>query len=116
MSAFLGVISALDLPARQAFMIEMVTREGLMSALRSFPPVQRGAYGSDPPWRDLSFMSGANRVLSCQRVSYLAVIVALLAMRIERHDVPGSGRSRQPIWRMVSATYEKRVLSESCSS
>jgi MFS family permease len=96
MSAFLGVISALDLPARQAFLIEMVTREGLMSGIALNSSLFNAARMIGPAVAGFVVHEwGESVCFFMNAVSYLAVIVALLAMRIERHDLPGTGHGWQ---------------------
>lgn len=83
LAAFLGVVSAFDIPTRQAFLVEMVGKPDLMNAIalntsvfnltRVLGPVVAG------------FLIGAQGVAICfflNGVSYLAVIVSLLAMRL----------------------------------
>ena len=83
LAAFLGVVSAFDIPNRQAFIVEMVGKEDLMNAIalntsifnlsRVLGPVVAG------------FLIGPLGVAACfflNGVSYLAVIASLLAMRL----------------------------------
>lgn len=83
LAAFLGVVSAFDIPTRQAFLVEMVGKDDLMNAIalntsvfnltRVLGPVIAG------------FLIGAKGVAICfflNGVSYLAVIASLLAMRL----------------------------------
>ncbi len=83
LAAFLGVVSAFDIPTRQAFIVEMVGKEDLMNAIalntsifnlsRVLGPVVAG------------FLIGPLGVAACfflNGVSYLAVIASLLAMRL----------------------------------
>jgi len=85
LAAFLGIVSAFDIPTRQAFIFEMVGKEDLMNAIalntsifnltRVLGPVLAG------------FLIGAQGVAVCfflNGVSYLAVIGSLLAMRLPR--------------------------------
>ena len=86
LAAFLGIVAAFDIPTRQAFIVEMVGKEDLMSAIalntsvfnltRVIGPVIAG------------FLIGAKGVAICfflNGVSYLGVIVSLLAMRLPAH-------------------------------
>ncbi|MGH7529793.1 MAG: MFS transporter [Gemmatimonadales bacterium] len=83
LAAFLGVVSAFDIPTRQSFLVEMVGKDDLMSAIalntsvfnlsRVIGPVIAG------------FLIGAVGLAACfflNAVSYLAVIAGLLAMRL----------------------------------
>jgi MFS family permease len=86
LAGFLGVVSAFDIPTRQSFIVEMVGKEDLMSAIalntsvfnltRVIGPVVAGV------------LIGAVGVAVCfllNGISYLAVIVGLLAMRLPPH-------------------------------
>jgi MFS family permease len=86
LAACLGVVSAFDIPTRQSFLVEMVGKEDLMSAIalntsvfnltRVIGPVVAGV------------LIGAEGVAICfflNGVSYLAVIAGLLAMRLPPH-------------------------------
>jgi MFS family permease len=83
LAAFLGIVSAFDIPTRQAFIVEMVGKDDLMNAIalntsvfnltRVLGPVIAG------------FLIGAQGVAICfflNGLSYLAVIASLLAMRL----------------------------------
>jgi MFS family permease len=85
LAAFLGIVSAFDIPTRQAFLVEMVGKDDLMNAIalntsvfnltRVLGPVIAG------------FLIGAEGVAICfflNGLSYLAVIASLLAMRLPR--------------------------------
>ena len=83
LAGFLGIVSAFDIPTRQAFIVEMVGKPDLMSAIalntsvfnltRVIGPVVGGV------------LIGAVGVAICfllNGISYLAVIIGLLAMRL----------------------------------
>jgi MFS family permease len=83
LAAFLGIVAAFDIPTRQAFIVEMVGKDDLMSAIalntsvfnltRVLGPVIAG------------FLIGAKGVAICfflNGISYLAVIASLMAMRL----------------------------------
>ncbi len=86
LAAFLGVVSAFDIPMRQSFIVEMVGKEDLMNAIalntsvfnltRILGPVLAG------------ILIGWKGVVACfflNGVSYLAVLVGLVAMRLPAH-------------------------------
>lgn len=94
MAVLLGVISAFDLPARQAFMIEMTSREGLMSGIALNSSMFNAARMIGPAIAGLVVRKwGESFCFLMNAVSYLAVIMALLAMNIEKRDKPKSRKS-----------------------
>src|SRR3989454_6967182 len=83
LAAFLGVVSAFDIPTRQAFLVDMVGKDDLMSAIalnsslfnatRVFGPAVAGVLIGSVGIAWCFFLNG---------VSYLAVIAGLLLMRL----------------------------------
>ncbi len=83
LAAFLGVVSAFDIPTRQSFIVEMVGKEDLMNAIalnssvfnatRVFGPAVAGVLIGTLGTAWCFFLNGA---------SYLAVIFGLVAMRL----------------------------------
>ena len=100
LSLFQGVINAFDMPCRQAFLVEMVTSKedlpnaialnsSLVNAARLVGPSIAGA---------LIALAGEGWCFTIDAVSYIAVIAALLAMRI----VPSTAsKSHVSIWRAL---------------
>jgi len=86
LAAFLGIVSAFDIPTRQSFIVEMVGKEDLMNAIalntsvfnltRVLGPVIAGLLIGPLGVAVCFFLNG---------VSYLAVIASLLAMRLTPH-------------------------------
>jgi len=94
LSALLGVISALDLPARQAFMIQMVTREGLMSGIALNSSLFNAARMVGPAIAGFVVHQwGEAQCFLMNSVSYIAVIIALLMMRIPPQEVVKSDQA-----------------------
>jgi len=105
LAAFLGLVSALDIPTRQAFVVQMVERrEDLPNAIALNSFIFNGARLVGPfiaamviPLIGERFAfpyAGEGACFAINAVSYLAVIAALLAMRLppwqpspNRHDV-----------------------------
>src|ERR1700682_982041 len=86
-----GTINAFDIPARQAFLIEMVGKQDLMNAIALNSSVFNGAAVVGPAVAGL--IIGAVGVPICflaNSVSYLGAVVALLLMR----DLPALVRER----------------------
>ncbi len=83
LAAFLGIVNAFDIPTRQSFLVEMVGKDDLMSAIalnssvfnatRVFGPAVAGVLIGSVGIAWCFFLNG---------VSYLAVIAGLLLMRL----------------------------------
>jgi len=91
LAALLGVVNAFDIPARQAFLVEMVGREDLMNAIALNSSMFNGARVVGPAVAGLLVASiGEGWCFFANAVSFIAVIAGLLMMRIaprkgERH-------------------------------
>jgi MFS family permease len=85
LAAGLGVVNAFDIPARQAFLIDMVGREDLMNAIALNSSMFNGARVIGPAIAGILVASiGEGWCFFVNAVSYIAVIVGLLLMRIQR--------------------------------
>ncbi len=85
LAALLGVVNAFDIPARQAFLIDMVGREDLLNAIALNSSMFNGARIIGPAVAGILVASiGEGWCFFANSVSYIAVIVGLLLMRIER--------------------------------
>ena len=83
LAASLGVVNAFDIPARQAFLIDMVGREDLMNAIALNSSMFNGARVIGPAVAGILVASiGEGWCFFANAVSYLAVIAGLLLMRI----------------------------------
>ncbi len=84
LSALLGVVNAFDIPARQAFIVEMVGKEDLMNAIALNSSMFNGARILGPAIAGILVAKiGEGWCFFANGVSYIAVIVGLLLMRIE---------------------------------
>ena len=89
-----GVAMAFDMPARQAFMVEMTSREDLMNAISLNSSIVNGARVIGPSVA--GFLMAQIGIAACfllNGVSYIAVIVSLLMMQLPefvRREHPGS--------------------------
>ena len=84
LSALLGVVNAFDIPARQAFLIDMVGREDLMNAIALNSSMFNGARIIGPAVAGILVASiGEGWCFFANAVSYIAVIIGLLLMRIQ---------------------------------
>lgn len=94
LSALLGVVNAFDIPARQAFLVDMVGREDLMNAIALNSSMFNGARIVGPAVAGILVASiGEGWCFFANAVSYLAVIAGLLMMRVARHTPVGLGGS-----------------------
>src|SRR5271165_5646204 len=83
LAASLGLVNAFDIPARQAFLIDMVGREDLMNAIALNSSMFNGARILGPAIAGiLVAWVGEGWCFFVNAVSYIAVIVGLLLMRI----------------------------------
>ncbi len=85
LAAALGVVNAFDIPARQAFLIDMVGREDLMNAIALNSSMFNGARIIGPAIAGILVASiGEGWCFFANAVSYIAVIAGLMLMRITR--------------------------------
>jgi MFS family permease len=87
LAVFQGVINAVDTPARQAFLVELVDdRRDLSNAIALNSSMFNGARLIGPSIAGLLYAEvGAGYCFLIDGISYLAVIAALLAMRVKPH-------------------------------
>jgi MFS family permease len=86
LAALLGVVNAFDIPARQAFLVEMVGKENLMNAIALNSSMFNGARIVGPAVAGIMVAAvGEGWCFFVNAVSYIAVLAGLLMM-----DVPGS--------------------------
>lgn len=84
LAAALGVATAFDVPARQAFLIEMVDRETLMNAIALNSSMYNAARVVGPAIAGILVAAiGEGWCFFVNGVSFIAVIVSLLMMRLE---------------------------------
>ncbi|HKV27598.1 MAG TPA: MFS transporter [Candidatus Acidoferrales bacterium] len=88
LASLMGVVNAFDIPARQAFLVEMVGREDLMNAIALNSSMFNGARVIGPAIAGILVASiGEGWCFFANSVSYIAVIAGLLLMRISRRVV-----------------------------
>lgn len=82
LSALLGLTNAFDIPARQAFVVEMVEREDLVNAIALNSSMVNGARVVGPAVAGIVVAAvGEGWCFLLNAVSYVAVIAALLRMK-----------------------------------
>ncbi len=92
LASLMGVVNAFDIPARQAFLVDMVGREDLMNAIALNSSMFNGARVIGPAIAGILVASiGEGWCFFANSVSYIAVIAGLLLMRI----VPRAREERQ---------------------
>src|SRR5215472_10714808 len=85
LAALTGVVNALDLPARQAFVVDMVAREDLVNAIALNSSMFNGARVVGPAAAGIVVaVIGEGWCFFANGLSFIAVIVGLLLMRIDR--------------------------------
>jgi MFS family permease len=90
LAALLGVVNAIDLPTRQAFLVEMVGREDLMNAIALNSSLFNGARIIGPSIAGIVVAAvGEGWCFFANAVSYIAVIAGLLMMRVPRREHEG---------------------------
>src|SRR6266700_6319274 len=90
--AFLvGVVNAFDVPIRQAFLVQMVGKEDLPNAIALNSSIFNGARVVGPAIAGFAIaLVGEGWCFFLNGLSFVAVIVALLLMRIERREIKAS--------------------------
>ena len=84
LAALMGCVNAFDIPARQAFLVDMVGREDLMNAIALNSSMFNGARVVGPSVAGILVASiGEGWCFFANAVSYIAVIAGLLLMKIE---------------------------------
>ncbi|HSB06609.1 MAG TPA: MFS transporter [Thermodesulfobacteriota bacterium] len=93
LAIFLGLVNAFDMPTRQAFVVEMIERRedlGNAIALNSF--LFNGARLVGPSIAGILIsILGEGMCFLLNGISFLAVIMALLAMKIPKHERESKG-------------------------
>ena len=91
---FLGVVNAFDVPIRQAFFVQMVGKEDLPNAIALNSSIFNGARVVGPAIAGFAIaLFGEGWCFFLNGLSFVAVIVALLMMKIERVAVKPSDES-----------------------
>jgi MFS family permease len=84
LAALLGVVNAFDIPGRQSFLVDMVGRDDLMNAIALNSSMFNGARVIGPAIAGILVAKiGEGWCFFANGVSYMAVIIGLLMMKIE---------------------------------
>ncbi len=96
LAALLGVVNAFDIPARQAFIFDMVGKEDLINAIALNSSMFNGARVIGPAIAGVLVASiGEGWCFFANGISYIAVIIGLLLMHITTAQSPA--RTGSPI-------------------
>lgn len=92
---FLGISNAFDAPARQAFVLEMVDREDLTNAIALNSTMFNSALVLGPAFGGLIYAwVGPGWCFTINGISFIAVIIALLLMRLKPFvPIPSNGNT-----------------------
>jgi MFS family permease len=94
LSILLGVVNAFDMPGRQAFIVELVEKEDLMNGIALNSSIFNGARVVGPAVAGLLIAGiGEGWCFFANGVSYVAVIIGLLLMRLKPREAVSSGSS-----------------------
>src|SRR5262245_21609934 len=94
LAACLGIVNAFDMPARQAFVVDMVGRDDLLNAIALNSSMVNGARIAGPAVAGLTVAAvGEGWCFLINGISYIAVIAGLLMMRVPRPVRPTTRRS-----------------------
>ena len=92
LAVVLGAINAFDIPGRQAFLVEMVGKEDLMNAISLNSSMFNGARIMGPAIAGVLVAKiGEGWCFFANGVSYIAVIVGLLMMRVAKRPERPTG-------------------------
>ncbi len=92
LAALLGIVNAFDIPGRQAFLVDMVGKEDLMNAIALNSSMFNGARVIGPAVAGIMVARiGEGWCFGANAISYIAVIVGLMLMRVNCARRFGSG-------------------------
>ncbi len=91
LAGLLGVVNAFDIPGRQSFLVDMVGKEDLMNAIALNSSMFNGARVIGPAIAGVLVAKiGEGWCFAANSISYIAVIVGLLLMRV--HSAPRASK------------------------
>ena len=99
LAALLGVVNAFDIPGRQSFLVDMVGKDDLMNAIALNSSMFNGARVIGPAIAGILVAKiGEGWCFFANGVSYIAVIIGLLLMRVHS---PARALSASPLEHMM---------------
>lgn len=94
LSTLLGIVNAFDMPARQAFIVELVGKDDLMNAIALNSSLFNGARVLGPAFAGMLIAGlGEGWCFFSNAVSYIAVIIGLLLMKLKSRPSAARGSS-----------------------
>jgi MFS family permease len=100
LAALLGVVNAFDIPGRQSFLVDMVGKEDLMNAIALNSSMFNGARVIGPAVAGvLVARLGEGWCFFANGVSYIAVIVGLMLMKV--NAPPRASANRPPLEHLI---------------
>ena len=114
---FLGVVNAFDAPARQAFVLEMVEPKALTNAIALNSTMFNLAVAVGPAAGGMVYrLVGPAWCFAVNGLSFMAVIVALLCMRLPPRRAPAAP---SPVWRdawegIRAVARDRRIVAMVC--
>jgi len=109
-----GIVNAFDIPARQAFVVDMVSRQDLVNAIALNSSMFNGARVIGPAAAGIVVAAiGEGWCFFANGISFIAVIVCLLIMTIDRPRTSLSGSPLQNViegFKFVGGTSPIRAL------
>jgi MFS family permease len=114
LASLLGVVNAFDLPARHAFLVEMVGNEDLLNSIALNSSMFNGARVIGPAIAGILVASiGEGWCFFANSASFIAVIIGLLLMKVTPRETAGHGSMFEHIaegFRYVRHTMPVRML------
>jgi MFS family permease len=114
LAALLGVVNAFDIPARQSFLVDMVGKDDLMNAIALNSSMFNGARVVGPAIAGILVAKiGEGWCFFANGVSYIAVIVGLLLMKVASSPRPAMASPFEHMiegFRFVNETAPIRAL------
>jgi MFS family permease len=99
LASLLGVVNAFDIPARQSFLVDMVGKKNLMNAIALNSSMFNGARVIGPAIAGILVAKiGEGWCFFANAVSYIAVIIGLLMMKV---DSPARSSNASPFEHMM---------------
>jgi MFS family permease len=99
LAGFLGVVNAFDIPGRQSFLVDMVGKEDLMNAIALNSSMFNGARVIGPAIAGILVAKiGEGWCFFANGISYIAVIIGLLMMRVQS---PARASNASPLENMM---------------
>src|SRR6202790_1096184 len=101
LASLLGIVNAFDIPGRQSFLVDMVGKEDLMNAIALNSSMFNGARVIGPAVAGVLVAKlGEGWCFAANSISYIAVIIGLLLMRVQS---PPRSSSHSPIEDIIEA-------------